>query len=248
MGHKEIDCPKKYCRICKQTGHEASGCTGKKVCNSCGGEGHTYYQCPKSDRPRTYAVATARTPAPKTTRPMLDLTANAKAKALLKASREEAQKKPEPTRRSNPKGLTPQDNKSPGDPEEKTCAPTVEPTTVADPAHAQEAAASVELTHPEGTPEKGTPTDAPPPEAQGEPEQTPATMADERKESMATAGTPTQAPVKAKKKGKLPKKKVGSSSGDDEELEVAWKQVKSQRLLEKCRKVKEEKEEGDGPG
>ncbi|KAJ1166979.1 hypothetical protein NDU88_007372 [Pleurodeles waltl] len=114
VGQKGMDCPEKYCRICRQTGHETSRCTGKKVCNLCGGEGHTYYQCPKSDRPRTYAAAAAGIPAQNTTRPKLDPIANAKVNTLLKASREKAQKIPEPTRRSNPKGPAPQDHKSPG--------------------------------------------------------------------------------------------------------------------------------------
>ncbi|KAJ1217965.1 hypothetical protein NDU88_005552 [Pleurodeles waltl] len=55
--------------------------------------------------------------------------------------------------------------------------------------------------------------------------------------------TPTSAPVKAKKKNKHLKKKVDSSSRDEEEIEKAWKQVKSQRLREKCRKEKEEIDE-----
>ncbi|KAJ1167571.1 hypothetical protein NDU88_007960 [Pleurodeles waltl] len=33
VGHKGMDCPEKYCRICRQTGHETSRSTGKKVCN-----------------------------------------------------------------------------------------------------------------------------------------------------------------------------------------------------------------------
>ncbi|KAJ1099730.1 hypothetical protein NDU88_004828 [Pleurodeles waltl] len=239
VGHKGIACPEKYCRICRQTGHETNRCTGKKVCNLCGGDGHTYYQCPKSERPRTYAAAAAGTPAQKTTRPKLDPTANAKVNALLKASREEAQKIPEPIRRSNPKGQAPQDHKSPGP------DPDVEPTTVTDPATPLETTVSVVPTHPEGTPENGAQTNTPPLEAQGEPEPTPGTKAEEGKESTADAGTPTptSAPVKAKKKNKHLKKKVDSSSGDEEEIEKAWKQVKSQRLREKCRKEKEERDE-----
>ncbi|KAJ1169976.1 hypothetical protein NDU88_001857 [Pleurodeles waltl] len=132
-----------FCRICRQTGHKASGCTGKKTCNFYGGEGHTYYRCPKSDRPKTYAAAAAGPPAPKTTRPKLDPTANAKVNALLKASQEEAQQKPELPRRSNPIGLGPKDQKSPGPgPEEIKSEPIVEPTTVVDPAPPPESAAS----------------------------------------------------------------------------------------------------------
>ncbi|KAJ1217841.1 hypothetical protein NDU88_005428 [Pleurodeles waltl] len=219
VGHKGMDCPEKYCRICRQTGHEASRCTGKKVCNLCGGEGHTYYQCPKSDRPRTYAAAAAGTSAQKTTRPKLDPTANAKVNALLNASREEAQKIPEPTWRSNSKGLA----RRTTNPQNEKREPTVEPTPATDPAPPLETAVSVEPAHTEGTPEKGAPTDAPPPEAQGEPEQTPETGAKEGKESMAAARTPTptQAPAKAKKKNKHPKKKVDGSSGDEEEIEKA---------------------------
>ncbi|KAJ1150569.1 hypothetical protein NDU88_003359 [Pleurodeles waltl] len=185
VGHKGIDCPEKYCRICRQTGHETNRCTGKKVCNLCGGDGHTYYQCPKSERPRTYAAAAAGTPAQKITRPKLDPTANAKVNALLKASREEAQKIPEPTRRSNPKGQAPQDLKSPGP------DPDVEPTTATDPATSLETTVSVVPIHPEGSPENGAQTITPPPEAQGEPEPTSGTKAEEGKESTAAAGTPT---------------------------------------------------------
>ncbi|KAJ1142356.1 hypothetical protein NDU88_008682 [Pleurodeles waltl] len=239
VGHKGIDCPEKYCRICRQTGHETNRCTGKKVCNLCGGDGHTYYQCPKSERPRTYAAAAAGTPAQKITRPKLDPTANAKVNALLKASREDAQKIPEPTRRSNPKGQAPQDLKSPGP------DPDVEPTTATDPATSLETTVPVVPIHPEGTPENGAQTNTPPLEAQGEPEPTPGTKAEEGKESTAAAGTstPTSAPVKTKKKTKHLKKKVDSSSGDKEEIEKAWKQVTSQRLREKCRKEKEERDE-----
>ncbi|KAJ1166972.1 hypothetical protein NDU88_007365 [Pleurodeles waltl] len=242
MGHKGMDCPEKYCRICRQTGHETSRCTGKKVCILCGGEGHTFYQCPKSDRPRTYAAAG--TPAQNTTRPKLGPTANAKVNALLKASTKEAQKIPEPTRRSNPKGPVPQDHKSPGpDPEEEKRKPTVEPTTVTDPAPPTETTVSVEPTHPEGTPENGTPTNVPPLEAQGEPGLTPETGAEEGKESTAAARTPTPADAKSKKKNKHLRKKTDCSSGDEEEIEKAWIQVKSQRLREKCRKEKEERDE-----
>ncbi|KAJ1194166.1 hypothetical protein NDU88_003461 [Pleurodeles waltl] len=106
VGHKGIDCAEKFCRICRQTGHKASGCTGKKVCNFCG-EGHTYYRCPKSERPKTYAVAAAGTPAPKNTRLKLDPTANDKVNAVLKASREEAHPKPEPPRSSTLKAPAP---------------------------------------------------------------------------------------------------------------------------------------------
>ncbi|KAJ1149770.1 hypothetical protein NDU88_002575 [Pleurodeles waltl] len=210
------------------------------------GEGHTYYQCPKSDRPRTYAAAAAGTPTQKTTRPKLDPTANAKVNTLVKSSREEAQTKPEPTRRSNLKRLAPQDQKSPGpNQEEKIHVPTVEPTIAADPPTPPEAAASVGPTHPEGTPEKGAPTNAPPPEAQGEPEETQATGAEEGKESTATARTPTatQATEKVKKKSKHSKKKVDSSS--EEEIEVAWKQVK---VPEAARKAGRKKRKGGGPG
>ncbi|KAJ1088857.1 hypothetical protein NDU88_002011 [Pleurodeles waltl] len=49
-------------------------------------------------------------------------------------------------------------------------------------------------------------------------------------------------PVKAKKKKHL-KKKVDNSSGDEEVIEKAWKQVKYQTLREKCRKEKEERDE-----
>ncbi|KAJ1181673.1 hypothetical protein NDU88_006875 [Pleurodeles waltl] len=166
-----------------------------------------------------------------------------KAGPLLKASREEAQKIPEPTRRSNPKEPAPQDHKSPGpDPE-------VEPTTVTDPAPPPETTVPVEPTHPEGTPENGTLTNAPPLEAQGELEPTPETRAEEGKESTADAETPTPtpAPAKAKKKSKHLKKNVDCSSGDKEEIEKAWKQVKSQRLREKGRKEKEMKGGGPGP-
>ncbi|KAJ1213603.1 hypothetical protein NDU88_001236 [Pleurodeles waltl] len=177
----------------------------EKACNLCGGEGHTYYQCPKSDRPRTNAAAAAGTPARKTTRPKLDPTANAKVNALLKASREEAQKIPEPTRRSNLKGPGPQDHKSPGP------NPEVEPTRVTDPAPPTETTVSVDPTHPEGTHENGTPTNAPPLEAQGEPEPTPETRAEEGKESMAAARTPTPtpAPAKAKSEKQTPKEESG---------------------------------------
>ncbi|KAJ1117572.1 hypothetical protein NDU88_005770 [Pleurodeles waltl] len=92
-------------------------------------------------RAQSLTAAAAGTLAQKTTRPKLDPTANAKVNDLLKLSREESQKIPEPTRRSNPK------------------------------------------------------------------------------------------------------KKVDCSSGDEEEIEKAWKQVKSQRLREKCRKEKEGREE-----
>ncbi|KAJ1207601.1 hypothetical protein NDU88_002991 [Pleurodeles waltl] len=155
------------------------------------------------------------------------------------ASREEAQKIPEPTRRSNPKGQAPQDHKSPGP------NPDVEPTTVTGPAPPPETTVSVVPTHPEGTPENGAQINAPPLEAQGEPEPTPGTKAEEGKESTADDGTstPTSAPVKTKKKNKHLKKKVDSSSGDEEEIEKAWKQVKSQRLRERCRKEKEERDE-----
>ncbi|KAJ1185212.1 hypothetical protein NDU88_002006 [Pleurodeles waltl] len=194
---------------------------------------------PESPTAAKPGAAAAGTPAQKTTGPKLDPTANAKVNALLKASREEAQNKPEPTRRSNPKGPAQQEQKSPGpDPKEKIRVPTVDPTTAADPATPLEAAASVGTTHPEGTPEKGAPTHAPPLEVLGEPEQTQATGAEEGKESMATARTPTptQAQAKEKKKSKHSKKKVDNSSKDQEEIERAWKQVKSQRLRDKCRK------------
>ncbi|KAJ1214465.1 hypothetical protein NDU88_002084 [Pleurodeles waltl] len=202
--HKGIDCPEKYCRTCRQTGHETSRCTGKKVCNLCGGDGHTYYQCPKSERPRTYAAAAAGTPAQKTTRPKLDPTANAKVNALLKASREEAQKIPEPTRRSNPKGQAPQDHKSPGP------DPDVEPTTGTDPAPPPETTVTVVPTHPEGTSENGAQTNAPPLEAQGEPEPTPGTKAEEGKESRADPDPdPNLSPCKSKKEKQTLKEESG---------------------------------------
>ncbi|KAJ1209953.1 hypothetical protein NDU88_005322 [Pleurodeles waltl] len=123
--------------------------------------------------------------------------------------------------------------------------PTEEPTTVTDPAPPLQTTISVEPTHPKGTPKKGATTEAPPPETQGEPEQTLETGAEEGKEYMATARTltPPQAPAKSKKKSKHLKKKADCSSGDKEEIEKAWKQVKSQRLQEKCRKEKEERGE-----
>ncbi|KAJ1149796.1 hypothetical protein NDU88_002601 [Pleurodeles waltl] len=132
--------------------------------------------------------------------------------------------------------------KSPGPgPEERKHEPTVEQTTVADPAPPPEPAASVEPTHPEGTPEKGAPTDAPPSEAQREPEQTPATGTEDGEEAMAiTRPDPNSSPSqsKRKKKGKHPKEKVDSCWNEEEEIEEAWKQMKSQRLLDKCRKEK----------
>ncbi|KAJ1166941.1 hypothetical protein NDU88_007334 [Pleurodeles waltl] len=154
---------------------------------------------------------------------------------------------PEDTRANQekqPEGTAPQDHKSPGpDPEEEKRKPTVEPTTVTDPATPTETTVSVEPTRPEGTPKNGTPTNAPPLEAQGEPELTPETGAEEGKESMAAARTPTPAPAKSQKKNKHLKKKPDCSSGDEEEIKKAWKQVKSQRLREKCRKEKEERDE-----
>ncbi|KAJ1169504.1 hypothetical protein NDU88_001397 [Pleurodeles waltl] len=163
VGHKGIDCPEKFCRICRQTGHEASGYTGKKACNFCGGEGHTYYWCPKSEKPKACAAAAAGTPTPKTTRPKLDPTANAKVNTRLKASREEAQQKPEPTRSSTREGPALQDQEPPGPGPERiqaTTVSTVEPTTVVDPATPPEAAVTVEPPHPEGTLEEGAPKDA----------------------------------------------------------------------------------------
>ncbi|KAJ1193112.1 hypothetical protein NDU88_002417 [Pleurodeles waltl] len=81
---------------------------------------------PKVRQTKNLRSHSCRNPAQKTTRPKLDPTANAKVNALLKASREEAQNKPEPTKRSNPKEPAPQGQKSPGpDPEEKIQIPTV---------------------------------------------------------------------------------------------------------------------------
>ncbi|KAJ1139766.1 hypothetical protein NDU88_006132 [Pleurodeles waltl] len=105
-----------------------------------------------------------------------------KAVALPRASREEAQKIPEPTRRSNPKGQAPQDHKSPGP------DPDVEPTTVTGPAPPPETSVSVVPTHPEGTSENGAQTNAPPLEAQGEPEPTPGTKAEEGRSLRLTPG------------------------------------------------------------
>ncbi|KAJ1151242.1 hypothetical protein NDU88_004026 [Pleurodeles waltl] len=113
--------------------------------------------------------------------------------------------------------------------------PTVEPITVVDPATPPEAAP----TPPRGTPEEGAPKDAPPPETQRELEQMPVTGTKEGEEIKASAKAPVKA--KRKKKGKQPKKKE-ESSGDVEEKEEAWHQVKSQRLRDKCREEKEEKE------
>ncbi|KAJ1194167.1 hypothetical protein NDU88_003462 [Pleurodeles waltl] len=48
--------------------------------------------------------------------------------------------------------------------------------------------------------------------------------------------------AKEKKKGKQPKKEEHSSP-DKMEIEEIWSQVKSQRLRDKCRKEKEDKEE-----
>ncbi|KAJ1161100.1 hypothetical protein NDU88_001588 [Pleurodeles waltl] len=182
----------------------------------------------ETKKPKTYSAATAGTPAPKTNRPKLDPTANAKVNALLKASREEAHCKPEPTRSCTPKGSALKDQKPTGHgPEEAqaTTEPTAGSTTVVDPATLPEAAATVEAPHPEGTPEEGGPQDTLPTETHGEPEPMPTAETKEGEETKA----PTRVPARAKRK--QPKKKEKEdSSWDEEEIEEAWSQVRSQRL------------------
>ncbi|KAJ1184561.1 hypothetical protein NDU88_001367 [Pleurodeles waltl] len=234
VGHKGIHCPEKYCRICRQTGHEANGCTGKKVCNLCGGEGHTYYQCPKSDRPRTYAAAG--TPAQKTTRPKLDPTANAKVNALLEAFREEAQNKAEPTRRSNPRDWPPR-TRNPQYPTQRR--KYVYPQW-------KEPQRRIRQSHwrlqpqwnpptPKGTPEKGAPTDAPPLEAQGEPQQMQATGAEEGKgvHSCRQDPDPHPSPSKSKKEEQTLQEEGGQQQrgrgGDRDGLETGRKRQRQRK-------------------
>ncbi|KAJ1194878.1 hypothetical protein NDU88_004163 [Pleurodeles waltl] len=64
-------------------------------------------------------------------------------------------------------------------------------------------------------------------------------------ETEAWEGEKTKAPAKAKgkKKGKQPKKEKKKANRADEGIEEDWSQVRSQRLRDKCRKEKEDKEE-----
>ncbi|KAJ1149798.1 hypothetical protein NDU88_002603 [Pleurodeles waltl] len=185
---------------------------------------------PKTHQEHNQPSAAAGNPAPKTTRPKLDPNANAKVNALLKASREEAQQRPEPTRSSTPKGPASKGQKTPGpSPVERqaTTDPTLEPPTVVDTATPPEATATVGTLNPEETPEEEAPKDPLPPEFQRESELMPLTETKEGEETKASAKDPAKA--KGMKKGKQPKKRE-DSSGDEEEIGEARNQVRSQRL------------------